>query len=174
MKLESIKKIKGYKSFQDFDWEPFFHNETFHEEVNIIYGENGSGKSSIVNILKNVLKGDDIFNKNFGYKSFGKYKPKEASIVFDLGECNYVRKEFGDPGALEHIQSGNIGNFWDKKLNSNDAILFFDREFVAKNVHEYERKTTKDGQEQQSGKLIIEFDSNAIKLRGIKDELIPL
>jgi wobble nucleotide-excising tRNase len=49
-------------------------------------------------------------------------------------------------------------------------MLFFDREFVTKNVHEYERKTTKDGQEQQSGKLIIEFDSDAINLRDTRDK----
>ena len=67
MKLKSIKKIKGYKSFQDFSWKPFLNNETFHDEVNIIYGENGSGKSSIVNILKNVLKGDNLLDKKFGY-----------------------------------------------------------------------------------------------------------
>lgn len=171
MKLKSIKKIKGYKSFQDFDWQPFLNNEIFHDEVNILYGENGSGKSSIVNILKNVLKGDDLFSKNFGYKSFGKHKPKEVGLVFDCEECNYVRQEFGDSGATsqEAIERGLVGNFWDQKLNSNDSILFFDREFVAKNVHEYERKTTKDGQEQQSGKLIIEFDSDAINLRGVRD-----
>lgn len=171
MKLKSIKNIKGYKSFQDFTWQPFLNNETFHDEVNIFYGENGSGKSSVCNILKNVLNGDDLFNKNFGYKSFGKHKPQEASLIFDCDECTYVRKEFGDAGAMsqENIQRAFIGNFWDKKLSSNDAILFFDREFVAKNVHEYERKTTKDGQEQQSGKLIIEFDSEAINLRVARD-----
>jgi len=169
MKLNKIKKIKGYKSFQDFSWQPFLNNEAFHDEVNILYGENGSGKSSIVNILKNVLDGDDLFNKNFGYKGFGKHKPQEASLVFDCVEYNYKRKEFGDPGSTNNE---NIfgGNFWDKKLSSHDAILFFDREFVAKNVHEYERKTTKDGQEQQSGKLIIEFDSDAINLRETRDK----
>ena len=173
MKLKSIKKIKGYKSFQDFDWQPFLNNETFHDEVNILYGENGSGKSSIVNILKNALKGDDLVNKNFGYKGFGKHKPKEASLVFDCGECNYTRQEFGDSNSTsqEAIERGLVGNFWDKKLNSSDAILFFDREFVHQNVHLGNKRddTTKDGQGQKSGKMIIEFDSDAINLRDVRD-----
>ncbi len=80
MKLKSIKKIKGYKSFQDFDWQLFLKNETFHDEVNILYGENGSGKSSIANLLKSVSENKD----------FGKYIPAEACLVFDDGEKNYL------------------------------------------------------------------------------------
>lgn len=50
-------------------------------------------------------------------------------------------------------------------------ILFFDREFVDKNVHlGHRRDTTQNGQEQESGKMIIEFDSDAINLREIRDK----
>ncbi|MDD3190997.1 MAG: AAA family ATPase [Candidatus Pacebacteria bacterium] len=172
MKLKKIKKIKEYKSFQDFTWQPFMGDENFHDEVNIFYGENGSGKSSICNILKNVLAGDVIFNNEFGYKSFGKHAPREVCLEFDAGECRYLRKVWNEPefNIEEDIGRSALGDWWDKKTHSNDAILFFDREFVSRNVHEYERKTTKKGQEQQSGKLIIEFDSKAISLRDIRDE----
>ena len=143
MKLKSIKKIKGYKSFQNFTWQPFLNNETFHDEVNILYGENGSGKSSIVNLLKNVS----------GNKDFGKYKPVEACLVFDDGEKKY-----------------SVNNDWDNKI-SKGSVLFFDREFVDKNVHlGHRRDTTQNGQEQESGKMIIEFDSDAINLRSIRDK----
>ncbi|MFZ3069143.1 MAG: AAA family ATPase [Microgenomates group bacterium] len=142
MKLKKIKKIKVYKSFQDFSWQPFLNNETFHDEVNIIYGENGSGKSSIANLLKNVSENKD----------FGKYKPIEACLVFDDGEKKYP-----------------VNNDWDNKIPKG-SILFFDHEFVDKNVHMGSRRdTTQNGQEQESGKMIIEFDSNAINLRGVRD-----
>ena len=172
MKINKIIKIKGYKSFQDFTWQPFLNNETFHDEVNIFYGENGSGKSSICNILKNILVGNNLLNNKFGYKSFGKHEPKEVCIKFDIGECVYSRIAPNETGFTEqaNLDRAFSGNWWDQKLTSNDSILFFDREFVAKNVHEYERKTTKEGQEQQSGKLIIEFDAEAINLRDGRDK----
>ena len=73
--------------------------------------------------------------------------------MFDNGEKKYT-----------------INNDWDNKI-AKDSILFFDREFVDKNVHlGHRRDTTQGGQEQESGKMIIEFDSDAINLRGVRDK----
>lgn len=145
MKLKAIKKINQYKSFQDFAWQSFFNSERFHDDVNILYGENGSGKSSVCNILKNVSQ-----NKSFPTL----HKPDEACLLFDDEEYKYSTES----------------NEWDK-LKNRDDILFFDREFVDENIHlGHTRDTQQGGQEQRSGKMIIEFDSDAIKLRDIRQE----
>ena len=145
MKIKQIKTIKNYKSFQDFSWHIFFNAKNFHDDVNIMYGENGSGKSSVCNILKSVSQ-----NKFFATK----HKPDEVCLLFDDGEYEY----------------STDSNEWDK-LKNKDEILFFDREFVDKNVHlGHRRDTTQNGQEQESGKMIIEFDSHAINLRKEKED----
>jgi len=145
MKLKRIKKVKKYKSFQDFTWQPFFNNETFHDDINILYGENGSGKSCICNILKSVSQ-----NKKFTPK----YKPEEVCILFDDGEHKYPTNS----------------DEWDKRKDKED-ILFFDREFVDKNIHlGHSRDTQQGGQEQKSGKMIIEFDSEAINLKDLREK----
>ena len=145
MKLKSIKKVIKYKSFQDFTWQSFFNNETFHDDVNILYGENGSGKSCICNILKSVSQ-----NKKYIHK----YKPEEVRLLFNDGEYKY-------PANPDE---------WDKRKDEDD-ILFFDREFVDKNIHlGHSRDTQQGGQEQESGKMIIEFDSEAIILRDAREK----
>ncbi len=137
MKLHKIPNIKNYKSFQEFSWNKFFNAETFHDSMNIIYGENGSGKSSIVNILKSVSEN----------KSFITYLPKEICLNFN---------------SNQHKYSNNAWNICIDK----EEMVFFDREFVDKNVHlGHMRDTQAGGQEQESGKMIIEFDSKAINLR---------
>ncbi|KKS31145.1 hypothetical protein A2380_01540 [candidate division WWE3 bacterium RIFOXYB1_FULL_43_24] len=143
MRLKKIKTLKKYKAFNDFSWQLFMNNEVFHDEFNLVFGENGSGKSSIVNLLKDISDN----------KSFIKYIPKEACLVFESGTKKYTE---------------TAG--WDSKVTKG-SILFFDREFVDKNVHlGHKRDTTQYGQEQESGKMIIEFDSKAIGLRNIRDK----
>lgn len=140
MKLKAIKNIKSYKSFQDFYWASFFNSQEFHETANIFYGENGAGKSSICNILKSVCG-----KKPFAYNQI----PDEICLKFDDGEYKFL----------------NGLNAWNKNKDSAD-FLFFDREFVHDNIHlGNTRDTQANGQEQKSGKMIIEFDVEAIKLR---------
>ncbi len=173
MKLKSIKIIKWYKSYHNFSWDNFLNTQEFHDTANIFYGENGAGKSSIVNILKNVLQWSDIttnfpmFEKNFGYKSFGKHIPEKVSLEFDIWEYNYDwSQKYSTINEIVWIS-------WDKKLENNNSILFFDRDFIANHIHadiEW-RKTNKDGHEQNSGTLIIQFDSVAIEKRKLRDKL---
>lgn len=140
MKLKAIKKIKSYKSFQDFSWVSFFNSQEFHDTANIFYGENGAGKSSLCNILKSVCS-----KKSFAYNQI----PDEICLKFDDGDYEFP----------------NGSSVWEKTKDIDD-FLFFDREFVHDNIHlGNTRDTQANGQEQKSGKMIIEFDSKAIKLR---------
>ncbi|MDD3284081.1 MAG: AAA family ATPase [Patescibacteria group bacterium] len=146
MKLEIINKIKNYKSFRDFSWDSFFNSQKFHNTVNIFYGENGSGKSSICNVLKSVCNKKSFINNQI---------PDEICLKFNDGDYKF----------------SNELNTWDKYKNSDD-FLFFDREFVHNNIHlGNTRKTDAEGQEQKSGKMIIEFDGKAIELRKLKNSL---
>lgn len=140
MKIQSIKTIKKYKCFQDFSWQKFFNNETFSEGVNLLFGENGSGKTAICNIFKSVSGIKDFF-------------PEETCLRIDSKEYTYSN------------------NVWNEKIDEG-SILFFDKEFVDKNVHlGHDRGTLQDEQEQASGKIVIEFDSEAINLRSVREKL---
>ncbi len=140
MKLKAIKKVRRYKSFQDFSWASFFNAQEFHKATNIFFGENGAGKSSLCNILKSVSNKKPFIKKQI---------PDEICLKFDDGDYTFSKQT----------------NSWDKDKNAND-FLFFDREFVYDNVHiGNTRDTQASGQEQNSGKMIIEFDSRAIQLR---------
>lgn len=146
MTIKKISKIKEYKSFRDFSWRRFLNAENFHTKTNILYGENGSGKSSICNILKSVSQN----------KSFARYIPEEAELLIDNTQYKY-----GNQTWAGYIQQ--------------DSILFFDREFVDQNIHLGRSRGTQQGeQEQKSGKLIIEFDAEAINLRAARDKLAAI
>jgi len=142
MKIKLIKTIKKYKCFEDYFWCKFFNNEVFHNNVNLLFGENGSGKTAICNILKSVS----------GNKEFWKYIPEEVCLQIASKEYKYSN------------------NLWKEKIDKG-SFIFFDKDFVDTNVHlGHDRGTLQGQQEQESGKIIIEFDSEAINLRSVRDK----
>lgn len=147
-KIKKISKILGYKSFQDFSWDKFCKNKDLQEipfqNFSIVFGENGSGKSSICNILKSFSQVQD----------FGEILPKEVEIEAHNGQQVQIYKY--------------ENSHWDNKFEKN-AFLFFDIDFVNANVHTHgEVSRQQNRHSQNSGKLIIELDEKANKL---KDEI---
>jgi ABC-type molybdenum transport system ATPase subunit/photorepair protein PhrA len=53
MKLTKIEKIKDYHIFKDFTWDDSIPE---FKRYNLIYGWNGSGKTTIANLLRCIEK----------------------------------------------------------------------------------------------------------------------
>lgn len=144
--LKKIAEIKGYKSYRNYCWDDFSshlsknNNETEAElngGFNTVFGENASGKSAVVQILRSL-------SQNGG---FSDSCPEKAVLVFDKGTYTYEN------------------NNWDRCLEKND-IVFFDQAFINANIHTNGNRETaqdKGGHTQNSGKLLIEFDAEALR-----------
>lgn len=149
--LKSIAAIRGYKSFADYSWTKLHQRKdkagnpidtSLSPKFNLFFGENGAGKSAVVRILKSLS----------GQRDFGKSIPAYVRLDLDTGA-----REFG-------------GTAWNSLLGPTD-IVFFDSQFVNQNVHTHlSRKGTQGEHKQNSGRLLIEFDSQAIALRKRRDE----
>jgi len=139
MKIKKINHIKEYKSFIDFKWSEFCVDSVADEKsfcpFNVLFGENGSGKSSICDILKDLSK-NRPFSDNCD-------KPNSIQIKIDKALYNYST------------------NAWDNLLPQN-SILFFDQSFIDENVHTNgERSNERNKHSQNSGKLLIDLDAEA-------------
>lgn len=148
--LEKIKQIKNYKSYSDYNWDNLSKhlsksgNEceaSFGKGFNIIFGENGSGKSAIVQILKSLSQNGDFIDSS----------PEKVTLNFHDADYIFENKKWTN----------------DKRLEKTD-IVFFDTEFISTNVHTNGCRETaidKGAHTQNSGKLLIEYDGEAIKLK---------
>lgn len=156
MQLRQIVSIKQFKSFIDFNWNTFCKNKVGTIvplcSFNLFYGENGAGKSSICEILKDLSH----------HTNFQETPPSftEIELIDDDGNR-----------AIRKFENGN----WNSKQEKN-SILFFDKEFVDENVHTNGiRSNEKNRHSQNSGELIIQLDATAndyrFKIKVKNDEL---
>ncbi len=161
MQVRKINVIKGYKSFADFEWVRFckyrFVNkqnnideprEHLFSRFNVIFGENGSGKSSICDILKGVSQ-NEVFQ----------------GTVPTLAEI-----EIKDNGTEKTYKYEN-GN-WLAQVDKN-SFLFFDSDFINNNVHTNgDRSSNRQtgAHTQKAGKLIIDLDKKANELQAAIQE----
>lgn len=145
MKIRKIQSIKNYKSFSDFSWDKFCKDCSSNEQVlsnySVIFGENGSGKSSICDILKNLSQIQDFQNTT----------PDLAEIEIKNGSNQVYKFE--------------NGSWTPNQLNKN-SFLFFDVDFISANVHTHgERSNQQNRHSQNSGKMIIDLDDTANRLK---------
>jgi predicted ATPase len=139
-RLQKIDQIKGYKSYDDYRWDEFGTSKKddktdeqtveFNAHFNVVFGENGSGKSCVAEILKNLA----------GVRPF-KTAPEKVRLSFlTEGVVNFASGE------------------WDS-LFCADEFMFFDSDFVSRNVHTHgTRDGTHGGHKQNAGNLILSVD----------------
>jgi len=148
MQIKKIKSIKGYKSFTDFQWQEFCKYKDNQEanlgKFSIIFGENGSGKSSLCDVLKNVSQVQD----------FEDSVPTLAELEVDglNGKQNY------------QYENGT----WAPNQLELKSILFFDIDFINANVHTHGVRSNnlqQGAHTQKAGKLIIDLDEQADNLK---------
>ncbi len=160
MRIKKIKAIKEYKSFDDFEWKRFCKNkdgqELIFQNFTVVFGENGSGKSSICDVLKNVSQNQD----------FPSTPPTLAEIEINDNDNNQTHK----------YENGN----WTNHINKN-SFLFFDVDFINANVHTHGVRSSnlqQGAHTQKAGKLIIDLDEKAnslkVEIKEKKDELETL
>ena len=126
------------------------------QKFTIIFGENGSGKSALCDVLKSVSQNQD----------FQKTRPTLAEIEFKDGNNNLFHK----------YENSN----WTNQVDKN-SFLFFDVDFINANVHthgEISSNLRQGAHTQKAGKLIIDLDEQANNLKEAikakKDELEAL
>jgi len=153
--LKKITEIKNYKSYNYFMWNEFDKYQKYDKKTggkkeidsefdngfNVIFGENGSGKSAIVQILKSLSQNGEFIEST----------PEKVILQFKDSGYTFENSQWTD----------------DKRLSKTD-IVFFDTEFISTNIHTNgcrETALNKGAHTQHSGKLLIEFDSEAIRLK---------
>lgn len=145
MKILKIGVIKEYKSFFDFGWSRFClskeKKEKNFEKFNVVFGENGSGKSSVV----------DLFKDLFQYQPFSTQKPKHVVVCAKSGgqKKNYSFEE--------GLWSGG-------ETPGQGSAIFFDVDFINRNIHTHgtiARAVHEGGHTQRAGQLIIYLDQKA-------------
>ena len=111
--IEKFIKIQNVGKFSDFNYSGTIHGNINFNKVNIIYGENGTGKTTLTSIIRSLTKNDP-----------------------DLISC---RKTFGNVGEphIKILLSGNaLKEFKSAGWNGNlDGIKIFDVFFINENVY---------------------------------------
>ncbi|HID19473.1 MAG TPA: hypothetical protein EYP28_00820 [Methanophagales archaeon] len=111
--INKFIKIQNVGKFSNFNYNGTIHGDINFNKVNIIYGENGTGKTTLTSIIRSLTKNDP-----------------------DLISC---RKTFGNDGE-PHIEilcgTTSLKVFQSSRWNGNlDGVEIFDVFFINENVY---------------------------------------
>lgn len=163
MKIKKIKLIKKYKSFLDFQWEQLCKDKSGQvcsfTPFSIIFGENSSGKSAACEIIKDLTS----------CQEFEEYKPDEAELDLEVIQTTSNTAPSGRvfKGRRKSTKTYKFdGDTWNESPPEKNAVLFFDVDFINKNIHSHGTISKQQGEHtQNAGKLIINLDEKANELK---------
>ena len=123
MKIKNIK-INNYGNLEN-------KNINLENKINIIYGKNESGKSTLLNYIKNIFYGISKTKNGKEISDFEKYKPwtKEEfsgklKYELDCGDQFEVYRDFNKRNP--RVFNGNLEDISDKfNIDKKDGIQFF-------------------------------------------------
>ena len=163
MRIKKITAIKKYKSFIDYRWEQLCKNDSgqicYFSPFTIIFGENGSGKSAACEIFKDLI----------GTQKFEEYTPERAEIEVEILEITSNKAPNGTVHTRRKRSNKTYkfeNNLWDNPVPRHNEIIFFDVDFINKNIHSHGTISKLQGEHaQNAGKLIIDLDAEANALK---------
>lgn len=136
MMIKKLNHIDNVFSYHKYDWDCFHNhcNDAFFSQINLIFGENGNGKTSLINIFKN-LNGEVI--------SLDKHRDineDKQSIIITLKDDSVI--EFN-------------GEYWTNSSFSGKFVIF-DKFFIEQYVHSLGCDASDNvSRRQQRGKNIV-------------------
>lgn len=163
-----FQKIKNVGSFQLFEWDKvnpaqipdgrggIESYDTQFKKYNLLYGENGTGKSTVVKIFKSINRDTNDLAKNWDREN------ESREIQIALNGTNTI--DFSE------------SSLWRNNI-LREKFIFFDRGFINSHVHSFPiaRET---GHDKNTGKLILllgnfgYYKEQLDKLVRLQDELV--
>lgn len=144
--LTQIEKIANVGRLENFACAP----DVLFKNFTLVYGENGSGKSTFSDIMRSLSKGGDA-DIILGRRTLGTESDQEIVLDFDFGKIYFTNGSWSDLSAVPEI-------------------LIFDSRFINDNVYSGD-VVTSDHMKQQYSFIIGEHGKNiAEKLKSLTEQ----
>ncbi len=162
--IEGVERVKNLGGFSNFEWDEEVEN---FEKMNVIFGENGSGKTSLSNIFR--LFSEHCDNQKIWEKL--KSENSEVQILYDGNTLSYQQGSwedniyvFNEHFINEHVYDGSKSN-----LSEFDSSVTTKEQLKNPEINELDEKIQgKSYKLNEIETLISRFET---EFQDIKDEL---
>jgi len=155
-KITKINKIKGFKIFQDFEWDRYCKNASKNmdfKKFNLIYGWNGSGKTTLSSIFHDLeLKKATHFGIELQLEDGSKMTGK------DFDSSNYSVKVFNGDFVKNNVftldeKAKPIFILGEDSAEKQKEIEKLKKELNSRNEHKKQLNNKKSSEEVEKNKL---------------------